>query len=191
MSEKICEVLQRGSMKSAQDAYENFERACIDAAHKILIDDVKNSLPSGWEVYKGCSWKRKEEGVRYVPPEVPSLKGQIYVLFDQTQLRGCEIVLFQEKKDESLPILIEKREIANWKKRGWNVNCEEWSGYPFWRPVRCGVKQSEDQYAFEDGICWDGAFFDRYYADEEFRKSVIAEITKGIRELYEIQKALS
>lgn len=191
MSEQICKVLQKGSMKSAQDAYENFERACIDAADKILVDDVKKSLPSGWKVYKGCSWKRKEQGVLYVPPEGPSLKGQIYVIFDQTQLYGCEIVLFQEKKDESLPILIKKKEITNWEKRGWNVDCEKWSEYPLWRPVRCGMKRSDNQNAFEYGTNWDGLFFDRYYNDEKFRKDVVDEIVQGIHELYEIQKALS
>ncbi len=192
MSEKIIDVLL-SNMKAAQDAYDNYTRACERAADKILAEETPSHLGRAgqWTAYPRCSWKKGEQGVLYVPQEGEELKGQIYVLFDQKELFGCEIVLFQEKDDANSPIRIKKEQAKSWENQGWNVDCAEWSEYPIWRPVRCGVKEEENSVIYKYGAFWDGEFFDRMNSNLEFHKMVIDEIVKGIKDLYKIQKEIS
>ena len=191
MSEKIIETLW-SNMKAAQDAYEHYAHACECKANTILKEEVAGRLGSQWSTLEGCSWKGKEQGIRYVPRDGEKLKGWIYVLFDVTQLYGCQIALYQaEGMTNSSPILIDGEQAQRWKENGWNVTChEDWSNeYPLWRPVRCGAEKNEETYQW--GAYWDGAFFDRMRLEPDYRKAVIDEIAFGIMELYDIQKELS
>jgi hypothetical protein len=191
MKENIITALC-GNMEAAQDVYNNFTRACIDAAHKILVKEVIEALDDDWKAYPGCKWGNVEKGVLYERQGEEDLKGQIYVLFNYTHLDGCEVVLYQEKEVTNLtPISISDKQAKMWNRKGWNVDREQWSEYPIWRPIRCGVLEREDPRAFEDGACWGGRFFDRMNTESEFHSGVIEEITKNIHELYKIQKILS
>ena len=193
MSDKIIEVLQR-NMKAAQDAYTYYTAACERAANMILVEEIPRRLGrvDQWTAYPGCSWKKRTQGVRYVPNGGEELKGQIYVIFDEKELGGCEIVLYQEKGvTNSRPICILKDQEKSWSRQGWDVDCTKWSEYPFWRPVRCGVKEEEDPIIYKYGAWWGGEFFDRMNKNPAFRKTVIDEIVNGIKDLYEIQRILS
>jgi len=202
MSEKIIDMLlgingKKSFMKAAQDAYENYEQACENAANVLLKEEVIKALGDKYRAEKSCKWGHTEEssGIWYFTigedGKVEKLKGYKYVIFNWTHFNGCEIALYQIKdKDNPRPILIQKELEDQLINRGWEVDTSKWAKYPIWRPVICGAGENDSD-VHKYGACWDGLFFDRMKSEPDYHKMVIDEIVKGIKDLHKIQKEIS
>ena len=197
MDNQIVQKLKR-NMRAAADVYRNYQEASLSLAKDILENDMLKKLGCDWRYETGLSFSRRESGVLYRPPAMPSVKdmvGQIYVIFAETGLVQCQVGLFQNVKGNTRIVddaifNSAVSEIGLKKDDGWRI-CESNVGeepWPVWCPILAGNKVAD----CPSGIDWNGEFFDNYYSkDSEFRDCLLEEIVTKVRRLYELQLSIA
>ena len=191
----------KNSMYTAEKVFRNYSTACLSLANRILMEDVKARLDemyeNGWQCESGLSFSRRESGVLYRPSVMPSAKeimGQIYVIFAETGLVQCQIGLWQDIKgnnrivdDNIFKSAVSK--IGLKKDDGWRI-CESKVGdepWPAWCPILMGNNTTDCQ----NGIDWNGEFFDSYSNDPKFKNCLLDEIAMKVGQLNNLQLAIS
>lgn len=193
------ELIKR--MRTAEAVYRNYQAACMYFATQILEIDVIEELKRRGHEFRcenGLSLTRRESGVLYAPVEKPTdeeLKGQIYVIFEETGLTYCQVGLYQDINnkifcicnDEAFNDAVSKcfSESEGWHKiNKQGVANEPW---PIWCPIFAGKGITDCPH----GINWDGKFFDDYRCDTKFREKLLSEIAKKVIVLYKLQSEIA
>ena len=196
MDNQIIQELKK-SMRAAADVYRNYQAASLSLAKCILEKDVLSKLGENWQCESALSFVRRESGVLYRPPSMPSdkdVKGLIYVIFAETGLVQCQIGLWQDIKgnnrivdDNIFKSAVSK--IGLKKDDGWRI-CESKVGdepWPAWCPILMGNNTTDCQ----NGIDWNGEFFDSYSNDPKFKNCLLDEIAMKVGQLNNLQLAIS
>lgn len=159
-----------GKMEAAQLAYDNYAVAAVRKANEIMRE-IKESLGPEWNYDAACDFRRKDSGALFYRSLKPNEKGeaQIYVVFGETNLWNCQVALWSDNKEFSLGM--EECGLGE----GWKI--PENSNWKAWKAIRV---EDEDP---QNGMIWNGRFFDRFGADLTYRNEVIGKIKEGIETL--------
>lgn len=169
MNDEVSNLLGE-NMEAAQLAYDNYAITAVRKANEIM-KKIAEALGPDWTVSSAFDFKRRESGALFSRSTDPDEEGraQIYVLFGETNFWNCQVALWSE--DKSNPLVTGADGLGN----GWNM--PKTGNWKAWKAIK--VEEGDA----ENGMVWDGRFFDRFEADPRYRDKVISEIKESIETL--------
>ena len=169
MNDEVSNLLGE-NMEAAQLAYNNYATAAAGKANEIM-HKIAKALGPEWTADSACDFRRKESGALFSRSVNPSEKGaaQIYVIFGETNLWNCQVALWSD--DKQSPLVAVDDGLGD----GWETDPN--GSWKAWKAIKV-----EDGDA-ENGMVWDGRFFDRFGSDQQYREKVISEIKECIETL--------
>lgn len=167
MNEKIVELMCAGNMIAAQKIFDNYKLACVRMANELLseVRDELRATGNDWQIDSALDFNRKESGVLFECGDpARRISANIYVIFAETNLWGCEVALWQDKER----LDFHDRGLLD---KSWDYAEENTNSWRVWKQIKTGPN-------------WDGAFFDTVKNDELERRKVVNEIVEAIKTLY-------